>query len=373
MIQALTAHQVVVANGVAFPGVVLMEDGVITAAGARAEITIPSGAQVQDFDDAVLAPGFVDVHVHGGAGCDVMHADARQLEAFRLHLARHGVTGFLATTMSAPWPQVLEAVRRLRGFSLGLHTEGPFISPQRPGIHPVENLLLPTLERLDQLWEACDGQLKLVTVAPELAGAIEFIQAARARGVRLSLGHSDADFAQAKAGFEAGGSNVTHTFNAMRPLHHRDPGLLGFALSDREHYAEIIADGEHVDPSLVAMFVRLKGIDRAILVSDGISATGCPEGKYVLGTLTVDVANGRCMLGGHLAGSVLTLDRAVRNVAHYTGWPLAMAAQLASRNPARMLGLERKGQLAAGSDADIVVLSPQGNVVATYIGGEKVN
>ncbi|HXR96518.1 MAG TPA: N-acetylglucosamine-6-phosphate deacetylase [Terriglobales bacterium] len=373
MIEALVAATALLPDGPASPGVILVEDGMVVAAGARGAVTIPTGASVRDFGDTIMAPGMIDLHVHGGAGHDFMSADSAALAAVRRHLARHGVTRFLATTVSAPWDATLAAVERLSSAGLSLHLEGPFLSPARRGVHPVTDLLLPTLEKLDQLWEASAGHIALITVAPELAGAPEFIAAASARGIALSMGHSDADWRASEAGQAAGARSITHTFNAMPPLDHRSPGLLGFALSRRDLYAEIIADGIHVAPEMVDVFLRAKGRDRALLVSDGISATGCGDGRFRLGPIEVDVAGDACRSDGRLAGSVLTLDQAVRNVMRFAGWPLADALQLATANPARLLGSAHHGRLAPGAAADCVVLTSEANIVATLIAGRQVD
>lgn len=373
MTEALLAGGLMTPSLALTPTAVVIEDGCVAAAGARDQVTIPATARIHDYGAAVIAPGFIDLHVHGGAGHDFMTADAAARAAIARHLARHGVTHFLATTMTAPWAATLAAVERLGAAGLGIHLEGPFLSPARCGVHPAADLLAPSPERLQALWERSQGHIRWITLAPELEGAVAFITAAAALGIGVSLGHSDATREQAQAGIAAGARHVTHIFNAMRPLHHRDPGLLGEALMNPRLSAEIIADGIHVDPLLVELFLRLKGPEQAVLVSDGISAAGCGDGTFPLGGLEVTVAAGRCSAGGHLAGSVLTLDQAVRNVMRFAGWTLGAAVRLASANPARLLGLERKGRLNPGADADLAVLSPAGKVLATYVAGQKVD
>lgn len=377
MRQVLLAARVVTPRQCLRPGVVVLEDGKISAVGSRAELEIPPRAPVKDFGDAVLAPGLVDLHVHGGGGIDFMQAalkrDRAGLATIRAHLARHGVTTALATTMTATWDDTLAAIHELAEAGWDIHAEGPFLSRLQGGVHPPELLLEPTLERLTQMWASSQGRLRWITLAPELAGADAFIAAAAKHGIRVAMGHSDATLEQAEAGVAAGARHATHTFNAMRPLHHRDPGLLGAVLSNPKVSAEIIADGIHVDPVVVNLFLQLKGEALAVLVSDGISASGCGDGEFVLGELPVKVKDGRCQLGNALAGSVLTLERAVSNVTQWSGWPLEKAVRLATLNPATALGLDQKGRLQAGADADLVVLTPQGGVRATYVGGQQVN
>ncbi len=339
-----------------------------------------------DFGDAILAPSFVDLHIHGGAGEDVMHADSSGLAAVEQLLFRHGVTSYFPTTVTAPLDQTWSALDRLasaiesalrddgfrkdRAQPLGIHLEGPFLSHVRRGVHPPENLLLPSLPAFDRFWQAARGHIRMMTIAPELEGAQEVIAEAARRGVCVSLGHSDADLNSARAAVAAGARHATHTFNAMRALNHRDPGIIGEVLTDSRLSADIVADGIHLDPVIVELFLKAKGPDGAVLITDAISATGMPDGRYRLGTFEVEVKNGRCLVDGKLAGSVLTMDRAVRNVMQFAHWDLQQAVRLATLNPARVAGLVDRGRLEAGAKADFVVLSPNGEVSSTIIGGQ---
>jgi N-acetylglucosamine-6-phosphate deacetylase len=208
---------------------------------------------------------------------------------------------------------------------------------------------VPSIELFTRFWEAAEGKISIMTIAPEVDGALELIEHAKNLGVRVSLGHSDADTAEAERGIAAGARSATHTYNAMRALDHRDPGLLGTVLDTDSLYAELICDGVHVHPALVRLFWKAKGRERAILITDGISATGMPEGDYLLGGLTVTVKDGRCMHGGTLAGSVLTLDRAVRNFREFTTASLADTVALVTKNPAALTGVDHAhGVIAAG-------------------------
>jgi N-acetylglucosamine-6-phosphate deacetylase len=224
---------------------------------------------------------------------------------------------------------------------------------------------------LRQLNEASGGTISLLTIAPELEGAVQTIAEAVRLGIQSSLGHSNATFAETNAAIEAGAIHATHTFNAMRPLDHREPGILGSVLNDDRVTADVIADGLHVAPSVIKLFLRAKGTDRSVLITDAISATGMPDGKYKLGGFEVKVTGDRCELDGKLAGSVLTLDRAVRNVMRFVPLTLKHAVRLVTLNPARLLGInETRGELASGRAADVVVLTPSGDVVATMAGGQ---
>jgi N-acetylglucosamine-6-phosphate deacetylase len=365
--------------------VIVVEDGHITALQSRAATEIPVG-QLLNFPDLILAPGFIDIHIHGGAGRDAMEADESALAQIEVHLVQHGVTAYLPTTVTAPNDKILGALDGLgksiitanrnhgRAAPLGIHLEGPFISHEKRGVHPPENLLSPSPQAFDRFWQASAGNIRMMTVAPELPGAIQTIQYARTLGVHSSLGHSNATYKEAQLGISAGADHATHTFNAMRALNHRDPGILGAVLENDELTADIIADGIHVHPSVLGLFLRAKGADRAILITDAISATGMPDGIYKLGGFDVRVCNGRCEYQGKLAGSVLTLDRAIRNVMTFAGWQLQQAVKLATLNPAKRLGISgQRGLLAPGRRADLVVLTPEGEVVHTIIGGEIAN
>ena len=362
--------------------VVVVEDGRITALWSRNSAEIPAG-RLLDFPDLVLAPGFIDIHIHGGAGRDAMEADESALAQIERQLVQHGVTAYLPTTVTAPQEKILKALDGLgksiaaantkpgRAVPLGIHLEGPFISHEKRGVHPPQNLAPPTQQAFDRFWQAAAGTIRMMTIAPELPGAAETIRHARTLGVHSSLGHSNATYQQAQAGIAAGADHATHTFNAMRALDHRDPGILGAVLENDELTADIIADGIHVHPSVLNLFLRAKGADRAILITDAISATDMPDGIYSLGGLEVQVNNGRCEYQGKLAGSVLTLDRAIRNVMTFAGWQLQQAVRLATLNPAQRLGIsDQRGLLAPGRRADLVVLTPGGEVAHTIIGGE---
>jgi N-acetylglucosamine-6-phosphate deacetylase len=365
---------------------VFVADGCVTRVSRRDEEQIPSGAKVVDLEDSILVPGFIDMHIHGGAGHDVMEPATDALPAVERLLFGHGVTSYFPTTITAPVDVTLAALERLadaieqaergsgkfsgRARPLGIHIEGPFISHKRPGVHPPKDLLPPTLKMFDRFWQAARGHIKVMTIAPELEGAKEVITEAARRGVCVSMGHSDADTKAALSGIAAGARHATHTFNAMRPLDHREPGILGEALADGRLTAEIIVDGVHVDPLVVELFLRAKGPDASVLVTDATAATGMPDGKYHLGSLEVDVADGKCMSNGKLAGSVLTLDQAVRNVMKFAKWDLQQAVRLATLNPARAAGLPANmGTIKPGAAADMVSLGANGEVRQTIVQG----
>ena len=365
----------------------VVEEGRITETFSRATNEVPANASLIDFGDAIVAPGFLDIHIHGGAGLDVMRASVSELPRLGQFEASHGVTGYFPTTVAAPLDSTCAALERLADAidaaakpdsngrpagarPLGIHLEGPFLSHKRRGVHPPENLLEPTVELFDRLWQAARGHVRMLTIAPEIPGAMEVIAEAARRKVCVSIGHSDAEMPVAQAAVKAGARHATHTFNAMRPLDHREPGILGEVLSNDSITADLIADGIHVAPEVVKVFLQAKGVERAVLITDAISATGMPDGHYQLGPIQVDVKDGKCTANGSLAGSVLTMDRAVRNVTKFSHWSLREAVRSATLNPARAAHLAgERGILAAGMAADFVVLSPSGEVRKTVIGG----
>ena len=382
MLTALTAATAIGPNGPIRDAVVLIEDGKIRSVGTQADTPVPAGAQTKSFGANVLAPGYLDIHIHGAAGYDVMQADNTGMTRIQTMLARHGVTSYCPTTVTAPLDPTLRALERLakaiesstpqknQAQPIGIHIEGPFLSEARRGVHPPADLVEPSIELFERFWEASRGHIRVMTIAAELNGAPELINFAVQRGVVCSLGHSDATTDPTRDAIAAGARHATHTFNAMRPLDHRDPGVLGVVLDDDRVSADIIADGVHVDPTMVELFLKAKGPERAVLITDAISATGMADGTYQLGSFMVEVKGETCCYQGKLAGSVLTMDRAVRNVMSFASWDLAAAVNLATRNPARVIGSSAtKGVLAPASDADIVVLSPSGEVLQTICRG----
>ena len=369
--------------------VVVIEDGLIASIASRDSGDLPSQAQVLDYPGATLAPAFLDIHIHGAAGHDVMEATPEALKTIGSFLAARGTGNYLATTVTAPMDATLRSLSGLaklltnpapQGIAvpIGIHLEGPFLSHIRRGAHPPAYLLDPDIAVFDRMFEAAEGHVKLMTLAPELPGAVELAAHATARGVRVSLGHSDATAAQARAGIAAGAASATHTYNAMRPLDHREPGILGIVLTSDSLFAELICDGIHNTPEMVNIWWRCKGPERAILVTDAMSATGMPDGVYQLGGMDVNVAHGRATIAGLangvLAGSLLTLDLALTNFLRFTGASLDQALRLLTVNPAAMTGLNGKaGSLVTGRPANLIAVSPEGKLLASIQRGQLVN
>jgi N-acetylglucosamine-6-phosphate deacetylase len=342
------------------PGRLTIADGRIASValdddGAGDETTLP-----------YLAPGFVDVHVHGWGGHDAM-GPADDLDGMARALLRRGVTSFLPTGVTNPLPVLHRFADRVRAWMplapddgadpLGFNIEGPFISADRKGAHNPAFLALPGDVPRSELEPLLDGFL-LTTVAPDIPGGLELIGWLRERGVRVSIGHSAADLPTALAGYDAGGTTTTHLFNAMTGIEHRAPGVAVAALTRDDVYVELIADGEHVHPSLWPIITRTKPTDRLLLVSDALALAGMGDGRITIAGLEIEVRGQRCMIvgSGTLAGSVIALDTAVRNLVG-SGSTLPAAVAAASRNPLEMLGITDRGRIAVGQRADIVELT----------------
>jgi N-acetylglucosamine-6-phosphate deacetylase len=362
---------------------ILIRDCVIEEVAPRAAMSLPAGAEEIREADATALPGFVDVHIHGAGGRDVMEGTLEALATVASVLARHGTTSFLATTVAASAEATCHSTSGIVQYMtqqqqsdlphaeiLGIHFEGPFLSPERRGVHLAEWLRLPSVELLNQFLEAARGVGRILTLAPELPGAVPCMDAARGAGMVLAMGHTDATYEEARAAIAHGARHAVHVYNAMRPFSHRDTGVIGAVLTAPDVTAELIADGVHVDEAAMRLLLQAKGVERVILVTDGTSATGMPDGNYTLGSIEVTVSGGVCRNAeGKLAGSTLTLDRALRNVVAM-GFSLADAARMLTLNPATLLGLEfKKGALRAGADADIVLLDQQLQVKRVWTRG----
>jgi N-acetylglucosamine-6-phosphate deacetylase len=367
--------------------VLSIEDGRIASIGSRAagELSAGSADQVLDFPEATLAPAFFDVHIHGAAGCDVMDATPEALKTIGRFLASHGTGSYLATTVTVPIDATLRSLSELARlisqppdaaesvtWPVGIHLEGPFLSHSRRGVHPPELLLEPDIALFDRFYEAAEGKIRLMTLAPELLGALEFAAHATNRGVRVSVGHSNATAAETRAGIAAGAVSATHTFNAMRPLDHREPGILGVVLTTDSLFAELICDGIHNTPEMVKIWWRSKGRERAILITDAMRAAGMPDGEYELAGLTVQVANGKASFGDVLAGSTLTLDKALTNFLAFTGASVEQGLRLLTANPAAMTGFsDQAGSLRVGQAADLVAVGADGKLAASFVNGRR--
>ncbi len=377
MLKTITARRLITdTEEIEYP-VVSVEDGQI----ARIEAGDANGSK------ETLTATFFDIHVHGARSFDFMAADPAGIAEVGRFLLTRGVAHYLPTTVTAPLDLTLKSLDRLASViehpskgaasaavavPVGIHLEGPFVSHGKRGVHPEVSIREPSIELFDRLQAAARGHIRLMTMAPELPHALELIQHATSKGVRVSMGHSTATWDETLAAIAAGAKSSTHLFNAMRALDHREPGIVGTVLDREDIYAEAICDGVHVHPSIIRLWLKMKGAERGILVTDGMSATGVPDGTYTLGDFEVVVKNGVCLSGETLAGSVLTMDQAVANVQKFTGTSLGAAVRLASRNPARMMGMTELSTIAVGSPANFNVFDEAGDHTGTILRGRMV-
>jgi N-acetylglucosamine-6-phosphate deacetylase len=386
MISTIVARQLVSPEGVVEYPLVGVEDGRICSVDAVSAEDCERLTTTYRFPGATLVSAYVDIHIHGCAGHDVMEATPEAFRAIESYLASRGVGAYFPTTVTSPRDETICSLAGLASeigrkaditpygaTPLGIHLEGPFLSHLKRGVHSESLLEAPSIPLFDRFWQAAEGKIRLMTIAPELPGSLELIAHATALGVRCSMGHSDARVCQADAGYISGARSATHTFNAMRAIDHREPGLAAYVLDKQSLFAEIICDGIHVDPLMVRLFLRSKGENHAILVTDGMSATGMPDGTYMLGGIKVEVRDGRCTSDGTLAGSVLTMDRGVRNLMEFSGVGLSTAVAAASRNPSQLMGIaDEWGSLEVGRAANITVLSPSAEVIQTFLAGRAM-
>jgi N-acetylglucosamine-6-phosphate deacetylase len=360
---------------------ILVENGRITALEDLRQVAdCPPETQVLRASGLLVLPGLIDLHVHGGAGSDTMDATPATLEHMSTFFATHGVTSFLPTTLTASPQAITRAIETIAACAsnlpgaqaLGVHLEGPYLSHAQRGAQPVEWLRRPDPAEYRPWLEA--GVVRRVTLAPELPGALDLIREGAAQGVRFSAGHTEADYDLFEQAVEAGLSQSTHTFNGMTGLHHRQPGAAGAALSDDQVTCEAIADGIHLHPAMLKLLVRAKGVERTLLVTDAMRAAGLADGDYDLGGQQIRVQGGvaRTPAGG-LAGSTLTLERAVHNCMQFCGLNISQALAMATTTPAVALGLVgRKGAIQPGADADLIFIDPDWHIKAVMVGGKIV-
>lgn len=341
-----------------------------------------------DLGNCKLMPGLIDMHIHGQSGADTMDATPEALEIISKDLSKTGVVGFLATTVTAPWQKILAALSNVKNVMqshseqksisgseiLGSYVEGPFFTPKNKGAHPESFFLPPSENYVEDLLNVAGESLKVVALAPETQGAVEATRTLSRNGVRVAMGHTDATWEQVEACVEAGASIGIHLYNGMRGLHHREPGCVGAMLANDDVVTEMIADGVHVHPAVLKLSWKCKGTDRAVLITDCMCAGGLPDGVYQLGELPVTVKDGVARTDcGSLAGSTLSLNRAIKNMTQLAGIPELDAVRMASEIPARTLGVgDRLGAIAPGMEASLTVMDNDFNVLLTLIRGQQV-
>ena len=335
-------------------------------------------------ENAVVLPGFIDEHIHGAGGSDAMDGNTKDLAIIAETVAKEGTTSFLATTMTQSKENILKAMRAVKEYReaageqgariAGVHLEGPFIAAAHKGAQPLEYVAAPDAKTFDEYNAACGNAIKIITLAPETDGALDFIRHIVAQGTVVSIGHTGAKYAEVKAAMEAGATNVTHTYNAQSPLHHREIGVVGSALLLEDLYCELICDTIHVSVPAMQLLVKNKRADKLALITDAMRAKGLADGVSELGGQTVYVKGGEARLAdGTLAGSVLRMNRALQNMVEKVGVPFTQAVDYCTINPARTLKMENEaGSIAEGKRADFAVLNDKVDVLYTVRDGKII-
>ena len=377
---------VVTPAGIIEDGALVMQDGILQYVGTAADIpaALKKKARQSETRSGYLLPGFIDIHVHGGNGADFMDASQDTLDRITSFHASQGTTSMLATTMTAPKDRIEHVLAEVNAYIskgsdfaqlAGVHLEGPFISPKWPGAQNPEHIAAPNVSWVQEWHNSYPGLIKQLTLAPEREGALELISWLRDHDITPALGHTDASFEDVEAAVEAGLRHAVHTFNAMTPLHHRKPGVVGAVMYDQRIEAEVIADGIHVHPAAVAVLTRLKRDHNLILITDAMSAVGLEDGNYTLGDLPVVVQGGVARLedGVTLAGSTLTMIEGFRFLVQKVGLSITEASLAASLNPAMSIGIDKRtGSLEAGKQADVLFLGPDLDLKSVWIQGKPL-
>ena len=364
---------------------IIVEKGKIKEIVNKEELSTATltGAEVIEGKDKYIVSGYIDIHVHGGGGSDVMDGDYEAINQIAIAHSHFGTTSFLPTTMTMSKDKIIRSLRSIceavkKGTAgaeiLGIHMEGPYINPEKKGAQKEDDIKKISIEEFLEFNQASGNLIRLVTIAPEMPGAIGLIKYLYKQGIIASVGHSNATYVQTQAGIQVGLSHVTHIFNAMRGLRHREPGVVGAALTSPELTVEVIADGIHIHPIVLKILTKIKEGEKVVLITDAMRAAGLKEGTYDLGGQEVIVAKGQARLKDEtLAGSVLTMDKAVKNMVSKVGISLPKAIQMASFNPAKSIGIDnKKGSLEPGKDADIVILNKKLEVELTMVAGKVV-
>jgi N-acetylglucosamine-6-phosphate deacetylase len=373
-------------TGIIQDGAIYIKDNRVDAVGETEAVQIPQEAAVLDAHGFLVAPGFIDAHTHGGSGYDFMSAKPGDIERILGWLATTGVTGVYPTIATSPSPEQLRAIKMLRQIQerkprgatiLGIHLEGPYISPEKRGAQSEKAIRPPNRAEVDQLIDAGEGAIRIITLAPELPGAIELIRYLVGRKIVVSIGHTAASYEQVIQAIDAGARRASHLFNGMTAFHHRHPGAVGAVLTRDEIYAEVILDGVHLHPAVAEIVLRSKGPGRVTLITDAIAAAGAADGTYTgLGNRKIMVKDGTATVGdGVLAGSTLKMNKAVGNAVQFLGLSLEQAIKLASQVVAESLGYQvqsTKGVISPGKDADLIILDDDLNVLLTMVGGKVV-
>lgn len=363
-------------------GIIVINDGLIEYVGEEKERGLNSYSNF--YRGEYIVPGFIDIHCHGGNGYDTMDSTQDALEEISKFKAKNGCTGFLATTVTSSMKDTTKALKNVNGYKkkfpregaeiLGIHLEGPFINAKQKGAQREDLIIPPSIERVKKFISEAGGIIKIVTYAPELDRDFKFTSFLNSKGIIPSVGHSFADYKIIISALKFGLKSSSHIFNQMKGIHHREPGTVGAILTEENLFAEIIADCVHVHPAIINLLIRAKGVDKIILITDAMRATGLQDGVYDLGGLEVMVKNNEARLeSGNLAGSTLTMNNSIKNMVRKIGINIEESVRMASLNPARLLGLDKdRGSLTPGKRADIAVLDDNFQVICTIKKGKVI-
>ena len=365
-------------------GFLIIKTGKIAEVGVSQPRQITPAVEEIDARGLYVLPGFIDLHIHGGGGHDVMGNSFGALNEISKTLAKEGVTSFLPTTLTAAHEHLLTAMESVRKAMergtegaeiLGVYLEGPYLNPKRAGAQPKEFMRRSSIEEVKEYIWASGGKIKILSLAPEVEGALDLIRFLDREGIVAAIGHSDASYEETLAAAQAGLRQASHTFNAMREFHHREPGAVGAVLTLDSITAEVIADGVHVHPASVKTLIKCKGYEKVVVISDAIMGMGAPGGEYQLGGRPIMVQNGASRFeDGGIAGSAMSVGKGVKNLARWLDLGLPQIVQMATFNPARVIGEEsRKGSLEVGKDADIIICDQELNVQMAMVRGRVVH
>jgi len=392
---ALVKGRIITPLQVIEKGTLIVEDGRIADVGAEGRVEVPRGAEKIDASGKMLAPGFIDVHTHGAVG-KTMQESYEAINEVSKYFTKCGTTGFFSTAFGSLKDMVIgakvarEAMEKGTGGAqvLGLHLEGPYFNPKKPGAGDPRTFRRPNVEEFDEVQRESKNAVRLISIAPEIEGALEFIKYVTKRGVVAAIGHSYATYEEVLAGIKAGISHVCHTYNAQREFHHREPGVVGAALSEEALMCELIADGYHVHPAAMKTLWKARGTDHIDLITDSTLPAGLPNGEYDFYGQKVIVKGGKCVIPRPpvgsalegtpeaeeetLAGSIATMNIDVRNMVRLVGVTLQDAIKMATINPAREFGFDNKGRLERGKDADVILIDEDANMYMTIVEGKIV-
>ncbi|MFH5834749.1 N-acetylglucosamine-6-phosphate deacetylase [Proteiniclasticum sp. C24MP] len=359
-------------------GELLIENGIITSITEGESTKVAD--EVYDAEGNYLLPGFIDIHTHGAVMIDVNKADEKGFEKISQFFSSQGTTSWLASILTDTREQTHWSIQKIRNYKeekrkgaelIGIHLEGPFLAEEYKGAMPLHLLKNPDVELLKEYQEASGNLVRYMTISPELPDALEVIEEGTNLGIVMSMGHSGADYDRSMQAIEKGIRSSTHTFNAMKLMHQHFPAIMGASL-ESDVYCEAICDGRHLHPGVVRLLLKTKGWDKVVAITDSIMAAGLPDGQYTLGVNDIVVTEGDAKLtdGVTRAGSTLTMIQALKNIMAYTGRDLTEVSKLLSENPAKLIGVfERKGSIDLGKDADLIIISPQTDVIDTFVGG----